>query len=92
MYLWLKINDSIAGVWFAKGNTPADVDNHIDKSEADSILGKDSINRLTELNNANYLKEETVAYMKMCGWVEKGDFFRSNGDVHAYCFQREQIK
>jgi hypothetical protein len=86
--IWLKISDAIGFIDISKGQTMKDIDNHITLKEIGDLLGDDVYDKLCELNNTNYLTIETDEFMNSLGWVEKSDFWKSNGDVHAHCYER----
>lgn len=93
MVIWLKISDAFGYVGVSKGETMEDIDKHIPKKDIDKILGFGSNERLLKLNGiANYLTEETSKFMLSKGWIEKHDFEKSNGDVHAHCFEKIEDK
>lgn len=87
--IWLKISDSCPGVVaMSKGTTMADIDKHISDREINKLLGKGNWKKLDEINDENNLTDAAIEFMKSIGWVEKDDFWKSNGDVHAHCFER----
>jgi hypothetical protein len=87
--IWLKINDSFGFVAISQGETMSDIDNHLSGDEIDSLLGVGVFEKISSLNNTNYLTEETIKYMESLGWFENDDFWKSNGDVHAHCFEKK---
>jgi len=87
--IWLKISDSMLGITAISGGySMSDIDKHITEDEAENLLAVGIYDKLDELNNANYLTDKTIEYMKTIGWVGKDDFWKSNGIVHAHCFER----
>lgn len=93
MVIWLKISDAFGYVGASKGETMADIDKNIPPKSIDKVLGYGSHEKLLKLNGiANYLTEETSKFMLSIGWIEKHDFWKSNGDVHAHCFEKIEDK
>jgi len=86
--IWLKISDAGGFSGISKGTTMADIDKHISDREINKLLGKGNWKKLDEINDENNLTDAAIEFMKSIGWVEKDDFWKSNGDVHAHCFER----
>jgi hypothetical protein len=89
--LWIKINDSFGFVGFSYGETIEDIDNDMPNKNIKKIFGyswKKVWDMFLKLNNANYLTDETTKYMNSIGWFENDNFWKSNGDVHAHCFEK----
>jgi hypothetical protein len=86
MKIWIKLNDSWGFVGISKNN----VDNHMTLDEISSTFGENALKKITELNNTNHLTDELIEFMLSIGWVQDNDSFKSNGDVHAFAFEKNE--
>lgn len=85
---YLKVNDSVGyidALWH-----PDAVDTTLSQNEALQLLSHEERVTLNRLMDSNYLTEEAEAYLLSLGWVENSERFRSNGDVHAWFFEKEE--
>lgn len=85
MKIWVKISDAFGFVGVSKFEK---VDEHYSNIDAKSKLGLD-LTKLSKTNNTNYLTNESVEFLNNNGWFLKEEFFKSNGDVHAFCFEKK---
>jgi hypothetical protein len=87
MRVYVKISDLIGYVGIARFG---DVNAHFTTKEIDAVIGSTDVHTtLKELSHTNDLTSETIKYLGSLGWIQVTDLFKSNGDVHAFCFRKE---
>ncbi len=88
-FIWIKINDTWGYVGLAGGVSDKDYDKHLTIPQIDELLGKKSSIALTKMGKQNSLSAEMRTFLESKGWSEREDMFKSNGDVHAFCFTKK---
>lgn len=84
MRVWININKNFG---FTSISVEA-IENVVPAEVADATIGNNAYKMIGMTNTSDYLDDDTRKYMQSRGWQENESYFRQNGDLFSYCFER----
>jgi hypothetical protein len=84
MKVWININKNFG---FANISIET-IENVAPANVVDNAIGKDTYKMISMINTSDYLDDDTRKYMRGCGWQENESYYRQNGDLYSYCFEK----